>query len=181
MTSLSEIDQQISQLREQLRNATSEDTSKARRNVLIASFVGIVIAITGAVPKGIEALGIKFDLPTVGLINFLVPLLLMAVIATFVYSFVVYERRDRTHRKRLSRELNRLQELQKAELLRLRRHEQIMHNYTTTISVMVSPTIAKVSRFHDYGFAISLAALSLLALLARVIFVAVKGGQPGPL
>src|SRR5262249_45774021 len=148
--------------------------------VLVASFVGIVIAITGAVPKGIEALGVKFDLPTVGLINFLVPILLMAVIATFVLSFVVYAQRDRTHKKRLSRELNRLQELQHAELLRLREHNRIMHKFRTTTSVMVSPLSAKISRFHDYGFVISVAALSLIALLARVMFIAWEAASLHP-
>jgi hypothetical protein len=46
---------------EKLRAVESEETRKFRRNVLIASLIGIGMSVTGAVPKKIEALDIEFD------------------------------------------------------------------------------------------------------------------------
>jgi hypothetical protein len=70
---------------EKLRAVESDETRKSRRNVLIASLIGIGMSVTGAVPKKIEALDIEFDANN----RFAFLFLIAAVIAYFMISLSI--------------------------------------------------------------------------------------------
>ena len=73
-------------LSDYLRNPLNETTRKARRNLLAASVVGIVISKVGLVPSKISAFGIDFTTEN----HESLILLLVFAIAYFTLTFVVY-------------------------------------------------------------------------------------------
>lgn len=73
-------------LLDHLRNPLNETTRKARRNLLAASVVGIVISKVGLVPSKISAFGIDFTTEN----HESLILLLVFAIAYFTLTFVVY-------------------------------------------------------------------------------------------
>ena len=84
---------------EKLRAVESEETRKSRRNVLIASLIGIGMSVTGAVQKKIEALDIEFDANN----RFAFLFLIAAVIAYFMISLSINYYSDRKTGGRLFR------------------------------------------------------------------------------
>jgi hypothetical protein len=194
LNEIDKLDEQIRDFRDQIRKETSEETRNARRNLLIACLVGLGIAMTGAVPDGIQALGIKFG--TVNRIAFLV--LLMIVIVYFVYSFVAYTAEDEWYLKPLQYKVENLTELRLKKLKQLSESQELLSDHRsrhnprhaiawfvfplyrllyktnlykkTGVPVRVIHRIDKALQFQKYGFAISVAGLSLLALLARILF-----------
>jgi hypothetical protein len=185
---INRLDEDIGKRHAEIRQATSEETRKARRNLLIASLMGLGIAMTGAIPNGIVALGINFG--TIDRIAFLV--LLMLVIMYFVYSFIAYTAEDELHLKLLKfkqkevteRRLEKLKQLSDPQRLLIPdfrwRHRPrpaiawfVFPLYSlfgrTGVPVRVIAKIEKVLGFHNYAFPISVAGLSLLALLVRIV------------
>jgi hypothetical protein len=66
------------------------DAQKARRNLLLSSAIGILIAITGATPKKIEMVGIELgDSPDI-----LFYITVIIIILYFLWSFIHYNARD---------------------------------------------------------------------------------------
>jgi hypothetical protein len=166
----SEILDEILQTRTERRNARSPATSKAELGLLIASFVGIVVAIAGAAPKDIQVLGVSFGIGAVPRV--LVLALFVVVIAYFLLSFVLYEARDRERTKDLGYKLENLDaELRNSgapreDLVRLLRHRGITSR---------GPLSVRLWQFQRYGLPIAFAVLSLLVLLATTILNAISG------
>src|SRR2546423_1716731 len=71
---------------ELLFDPLSDVARKERRNLLIASTVGILVATTGLVPTRLSTLGIEFSPPE----QTYFVILMAGVIAYFVIAFVVY-------------------------------------------------------------------------------------------
>tara|TARA_Y100001960_G_scaffold320604_1_gene393780 strand:+ start:592 stop:1086 length:495 start_codon:yes stop_codon:yes gene_type:complete len=76
----------MNHLMDRLRQPLNETTRKCRRNVLLTSFLGILVSKVGLVPAKISALGVEFSLSNLeSLIS-----LLSATIIYFLITFIVY-------------------------------------------------------------------------------------------
>lgn len=66
------------------------DAQKARRNLLLSSAIGMLIAITGATPKKIETFGMELDASH----DVLFYAFVILAISYFLWSFIHYNERD---------------------------------------------------------------------------------------
>src|SRR5690348_8160379 len=76
--------------REFLSDPLSDVSRRERRNLLIASVVGVLVSYVGLVPTRISALGIEFPAPAQN--SFLV--LIALVICYFIAAFLIYSLAD---------------------------------------------------------------------------------------
>lgn len=79
-----------------LEDALTEETRKERRNLLIASTVGIAIVKTGLIPKEVSAFGVVTDVNEKGLLWVLTGVTIYFLIAFLVYAYADYQKHQYT-------------------------------------------------------------------------------------